>query len=290
MPRHPREVRGYVRDGAPRSFRSRIVALALALSLPRLTTPAVYVFDELYYAYTAGKYVAGDEAYSTAIPPRDDPAIEWTHPPLAKLLIAGGILVAGDNPLGWRIASVVFGVAGVLVAYFLALSTHRQPCHERSGRRAAPDGWSVPGRVTDRHVQPVRARLRQWRPARVFPRSDRVTGARGTATPGNGPVPWAWHRDEMERHRPRRPHRAGRLLADVPALASRARDEPEAAADARAGLRAYLRWAPIALVVLPLAIYLASYLHFWLTGHNWADFVALHRDMLAYHRNLGCRP
>ena len=31
---------------------------------------------------------------------------------MAKLLIAGGILVAGDNPLGWRIASVVFGVAG----------------------------------------------------------------------------------------------------------------------------------------------------------------------------------
>ena len=48
-----------------------LIVLALALSLPRLTTPAVYVFDELYYAYTAGKYVAGDEAYSTAIlPPR----------------------------------------------------------------------------------------------------------------------------------------------------------------------------------------------------------------------------
>jgi len=99
-----------------------LIVLALALSLPRLTTPAVYVFDELYYAYTAGKYVAGDEAYSTEIPPRDDPAIEWTHPPLAKLLIAGGILIAGDNPLGWRMASVLFGVAGVVIAYLLALS------------------------------------------------------------------------------------------------------------------------------------------------------------------------
>ena len=99
-----------------------LVALALALSLPRLTTPSVYVFDELYYAYTAGEYVAGDEAYSTAIPPRDDPAIEWTHPPLAKLLIAGGILVAGDTPLGWRLGSVVFGVLGVVIAYLLALS------------------------------------------------------------------------------------------------------------------------------------------------------------------------
>ena len=56
------------------------------------------------------------------MPPDDDPAIEWTHPPMAKLLIAGGILVAGDNPLGWRIASVVFGAAGAVVVYSLALS------------------------------------------------------------------------------------------------------------------------------------------------------------------------
>src|SRR5918995_3690869 len=99
-----------------------LAAIAVALSLPRLTTPSGYVFDELYYAYTASKYVAGDEAYSTAVPPDDDPAIEWTHPPMAKLLIAGGILVAGDNPLGWRIASVVFGAAGAVIAYLLALS------------------------------------------------------------------------------------------------------------------------------------------------------------------------
>jgi 3-isopropylmalate dehydratase small subunit len=92
--------------GDTRGYRARwlavviplvLVVFALTLTVPRLTTPSVYVFDELYYAYTAGKYVTGDEAYSTAIPPREDPAIEWTHPPLAKLLIAGGILVAGDN-------------------------------------------------------------------------------------------------------------------------------------------------------------------------------------------------
>ena len=67
---------------------------------------------------------------------------------------------------------------------------------------------------------------------------------------------------------------------------TRATNESEAA-DARAGLRTHLRWAPIALLAVPVAIYLASYLHFWFTGHGWADFIALHRDMLAYHRNLG---
>ena len=122
LPQFRREARGYAATRRAAVIPLALIVLALALSLPRLTTPAVYVFDELYYAYTAGKYVAGDEAYSTEIPPREDPAIEWTHPPLAKLLIAGGILLAGDNPLGWRIASVLFGVAGVVVAYLLALS------------------------------------------------------------------------------------------------------------------------------------------------------------------------
>jgi dolichyl-phosphate-mannose-protein mannosyltransferase len=61
----------------------------------------------------------------------------------------------------------------------------------------------------------------------------------------------------------------------------------EDAPDARAGLRAYLLWAPIALIAVPVTIYLASYGHFFLTGHGWGDFVQLHRDMLAYHRELG---
>ena len=56
--------------------------------------------------------------------------------------------------------------------------------------------------------------------------------------------------------------------------------------DAAAGLRISL-WAPIALIALPIAIYFASYLHFFLTGHGWGDFIQLHRDMLAYHRELG---
>lgn len=98
------------------AFPLLLVVAALTLSVPRLLTPDTYVFDELYYAYTAGRYVAGDPgAYSTAERPAEDVAIEWTHPPLAKLIIAAAILVVGDGPLGWRAASVLFGAAGVVV-------------------------------------------------------------------------------------------------------------------------------------------------------------------------------
>src|SRR5215211_1351773 len=264
-----------------------LIVLALALSLPRLTTPAVYVFDELYYAYTAGKYVAGEEAYSTAIPPRDDPAIEWTHPPLAKLLIAGGILVAGDNPLGWRIANVLFGAAGVVIAYVLALrlTGSRVTSGVAAGLLLMDGLYLVESRtgmsnlfvlVFANGVLLAFSRVLTVPPERVGP-PLLATGlfiGLGVAT--------KW---------------SGIALAGLVVLVvcwrtlqlwhfSRPKNQ-SAAPDARAGLRAHLRWAPIALLAVPIAIYLGSYLHFWRTGHNWADFIALHRDMLAYHRNLG---
>jgi dolichyl-phosphate-mannose--protein O-mannosyl transferase len=264
-----------------------LAVLALALSLPRLTTPPIYVFDELYYAYTAGKYVAGDEAYSTAVPPVDDPAIEWTHPPMAKLLIAGGILVAGDNPLGWRIASVVFGAAGAVIAYLLALSlTGSRAASALAAGLLLMDGlYFVESRtgmsnlfvlvfangallafyrvltVSSEHVGPPLLATG------LFIGLGVATKWSGIALAGLIGLVVCWRTFNLWR----RAHATNR----------------SAAPEVRAGLQAHLLWAPIALVALPLAIYLASYLHFWLTGHSWADFIALHRDMLAYHRNLG---
>jgi dolichyl-phosphate-mannose--protein O-mannosyl transferase len=264
-----------------------LIAFALALSLPRLTTPAVYVFDELYYAYTAGKYVAGAEAYSTEIPPRDDPAIEWTHPPLAKLLIAGGIVVAGDNPLGWRIVSVMFGIAGVVAAYLLALSLtgSRVTSGVAAGLLLLDGLYLVESRTGMSNLFVLvfanGALLALYRVLTVSP--ERVgppllatgffiglgiaTKWSGVALAGLIGLVICWRTVQLRR-------------------CARTTNQ-SAAADARAGLRAHLRWAPIALVALPIAIYLASYLHFWRTGHGWADLIALHRDMLAYHRELG---
>jgi dolichyl-phosphate-mannose-protein mannosyltransferase len=287
VPRFIQETRGYGTRWRAAAIPLALIALALALSLPRLTTPAVYVFDELYYAYTAGKYVSGEEAYSTEIPPREDPAIEWTHPPLAKLLIAGGILFAGDNPLGWRIASVVFGVAGVVVAYLLALSLtgSRATSGVAAGLLLMDGLYLVESRTGMSNLFVLvfanGALLAFYRVLTVSP--ERVgppllaTGlfiGLGIATKWSGfalagliGLVVCWRTIQLWRF---------------------ARETNQSAAvDARAGLQAHLRWTPIALVALPVSIYLVSYLHFWLTGHDWTDFIDLHRDMLAYHRNLG---
>lgn len=264
-----------------------LVVLALALSLPRLTTPDVYVFDELYYAYTAGKYVAGEEAYSTAIPPRDDPAIEWTHPPVAKLLIAGGILVAGDNPLGWRIASVTLGAIGIVIAYLLALTlTGSRVTSALAAGLLLLDGlYLVESRtgmsnlfllVFANGALLALTRVLAASPERVAPPLLAVGFCLGLA------IATKW---------------SAVVLAGLIGLVVCWRivrlwrlsqgTEAGGAAAARAGLLAHLRWAPVALIVVPLAVYFASYLHFFLTGHGWGDFMQLHRDMLTYHRELG---
>ncbi len=51
---------------------------------------------------------------------------DWNdHPPLGKLLIASGMLVAGDDSTGWRLAPLVMGLALIVLAYLLASHAFR---------------------------------------------------------------------------------------------------------------------------------------------------------------------
>jgi dolichyl-phosphate-mannose-protein mannosyltransferase len=73
-------------------------------------TPSYYngmYFDELYHARTAFEHINGLKPY------------ENTHPPLGKVFIAGGVLLFGMNPLGWRIVGALFGVLMVPAMYWL---------------------------------------------------------------------------------------------------------------------------------------------------------------------------
>ena len=72
------------------------------------------VFDEIFYAQNACLLVAGPDVCGVAEP------LSNAHPPLGQWLIAIGIAVAGYDPFGWRIASVVAGVVTVALTYFLA--------------------------------------------------------------------------------------------------------------------------------------------------------------------------
>ena len=83
-----------------------VAVVSLALFLFRIGTPPAYIYDEGNYVRSARTFLDGTANTNPE------------HPPLAKIMIAGGMKIAGDNPFGWRIAGAVCGSL-TLVAIFL---------------------------------------------------------------------------------------------------------------------------------------------------------------------------
>lgn len=95
---------------------------SLAIRLYRITEPPGYYFDEVYHAVTAKGYADNNpDAYDPfAKAPKEGTAYDWLHPPLAKLIQAGSIKIFGDNPVGWRTPSVIFGTLIIPATFILA--------------------------------------------------------------------------------------------------------------------------------------------------------------------------
>jgi dolichyl-phosphate-mannose-protein mannosyltransferase len=93
-------------------------ALAGVLRFYHLSSPAEYVFDEVYYA----KDGCFDAGYPFRQCQLENPGEQTftVHPPLGRWIIAGGERLFGNRPLGWRVASATFGTASVLLLAILA--------------------------------------------------------------------------------------------------------------------------------------------------------------------------
>ncbi len=249
---------------------------SLLLFATRLGVPADYMFDEVYHAYTAGQYVAGNaDAYLwDTDAPRKGVAYMWNHPPAGVLAIAGGILIWGDNPFGWRFASAIFGAIGVVLAYLLALRlTRDKPVAVLAACLLPVDGlWFVQSRVAMLDIFGV-----------VF--------AMGALLSLHGYLTAP-------------PHRVGRSVMSTGVLLGLALATKWNAAYLAlltgllllcrtwkvrrdpAGLRAHLTWLPVGLGLIPVAVYLASYVPFFVAGHGAAQWVELQRQIFVYHTGL----
>lgn len=110
----------------------------LSLYLFRIWTPAFTYFDEKPF------YIRAAKAYLTGA---HDPNPE--HPPLAKLLMAAGIKLFGDNPFGWRSLGVLVAALAVVTTYFLAkrLSGSRKIAAVAALLLTFDFGWFVSARV-----------------------------------------------------------------------------------------------------------------------------------------------
>ena len=94
-PPHPRDPFGW----------NLLVALTFAaLAAVRLTIPSAPYFDEVHYLPAVRELMNFGNATN----------IE--HPPLAKEIMAIGVWLFGDEPLGWRVMSLAFGTLALFSA------------------------------------------------------------------------------------------------------------------------------------------------------------------------------
>ncbi|MFZ1721414.1 MAG: phospholipid carrier-dependent glycosyltransferase, partial [Microgenomates group bacterium] len=104
-----------------------ILAFTFITRIVRLTSPEVYVFDEVYHGITSKLIARNDpRAYEWwNAPVEENTAVDWLHPPLAKYTQATSMLVFGENSFGWRFSSVIFGILTVWVTAKLAFTLFR---------------------------------------------------------------------------------------------------------------------------------------------------------------------
>ena len=77
-----------------------MVALGVYLRIQNVGASAELKWDEHHYVVTARNYLHHRYAWND-------------HPPLSKLIIMSFMRVLGDNPIAWRLPSVLFGVANI---------------------------------------------------------------------------------------------------------------------------------------------------------------------------------
>jgi predicted membrane-bound dolichyl-phosphate-mannose-protein mannosyltransferase len=84
-----------------------LVVVTLAVHFSIINQPNTPIFDEQHYVNDAKKILSENTTARTE------------HPPLGKLIITGGIAIFGDNPIGWRFFSIVFGTLSVVLFYLI---------------------------------------------------------------------------------------------------------------------------------------------------------------------------
>lgn len=102
-------------------FLFMVLIISLFLRLLFIWYPEAYVFDEVYHGFTAVEYTKGNRlAWDPWATPPAGVAYEWTHPPLAKEIMAVSLITFHTtNFWGWRIPSVILGTLCILLVYLV---------------------------------------------------------------------------------------------------------------------------------------------------------------------------
>lgn len=237
----------------------------------RLDYPPSYVFDEIYHAQTAKLYLHGDKRAYDPWGKKDAPDqhFEWTHPPLAKLLMAGFMKVYGEDSFGWRVGSVVFGAMAIGLTALLALHLFGSPviALASAGFLTIEGLFFVQSRLAMNDPYFVcfalaaclfYVRWRQWGRLRDLYLAGLGLGLAAATK-------WT----------------AAYLVPIVVVDLARSYFWKR---DLRRGFP--IDHAAVAFVLVPIAVYLLSYGQYFWMGYSWSQFEELQRQMLSYHSGL----
>jgi dolichyl-phosphate-mannose-protein mannosyltransferase len=259
-----------------------VVALSAGVRFYHLGTPRSYIFDEVYYAKDARVILQGHVGPSDKVFPWEPgKEVSWPHPEWGKFLIAGGILLFGDNAVGWRLASALAGLALIAAVYPLARRLGLSPAWALLALvLAAADTLGIAqSRIATLDVfvglWSVLCLLFSLRYAQDGHRLGwlvmaGVAGGLALGTKWSGAY--------------------ALVAALVLVFLLRRRDDTGHAGDVwsrviRAGGRA--AWPPLVLLVaLPIGLYVASYWEYFAAGHSWGQWRELQRQMLEFNLHL----
>lgn len=97
-----------------------ILLFSISTRVYSLGTIKEMYFDEIYHSFTAKLVLNNDpKAWEWWNPHPEGYAYEWTHPPLSKLGMVVGMKIFGENSFGWRIPQAILGTFSVLLIYLL---------------------------------------------------------------------------------------------------------------------------------------------------------------------------
>ena len=92
---------------------SLVSAGAALIRLAGLSRPIGFVFDEVFYAQNACRYVLGTAECGI------EELVSRAHPPLGNWMIGAGIKAFGFDEFGWRVAAALAGTLAVALLYVL---------------------------------------------------------------------------------------------------------------------------------------------------------------------------
>lgn len=122
---------------------------AAVVRLLGLGRPVGFVFDEIFYAQNACRYVIGTPDCGI------DQLASRAHPPLGNWIIGAGIKLFGYDEFGWRVMAAVAGTLGVALLYILV----RRLLREAAGIAGSVGAFVAAGLLAGDFLHLVQSRI-----------------------------------------------------------------------------------------------------------------------------------